>query len=154
MGFLGIIERAGEPVAERRLERGKLRGRQAPMAAGHAGEAVELGAVAMERHDQRAVGDGVGIGLAPQRDAALAQVPDDGLGAFLLAARREHGAGIGTAGVGKRLRRALIERDVVTGARQGQRLPQADNAGASDRNRLLAVGHVRDRDSASAGSAV
>ena len=75
-------------------------------------------AVAVERHHQRAVGDGAGIGLTPQRDAAFAQIPDDGLGAFLLAARREHGAGIGTAGVGERLGRALVERDVVTGSRQ------------------------------------
>ena len=65
MGLLRIEERAGEAVAKRRLERGKLRCRQAPMPAGHAGEAVELGAVAMQRHHQRAVGNRAGIGLPP-----------------------------------------------------------------------------------------
>ena len=75
MRLLGIIERAGEAVGEGRLERGKLCRRQAPVPARHAGEAVELGTVAVKRDDQRAVGDGAGIGLAPQRDAALARGP-------------------------------------------------------------------------------
>ena len=48
------------------------------MAFGHAGEAVELGAVALERDHQRAVGDGAGIGLAPQREAPLPESPDRG----------------------------------------------------------------------------
>ena len=78
------------------------------MPAGHAGEAIELGAVAMQRDNERAVGLGAGIGLLPQRDAASAELADDGLGAFLLAAWRKHGAGIRAAGLGEGFRRALM----------------------------------------------
>ena len=74
MSFLGVIERAGETIDERRLGFGQLGRRQALMAFRHAGEAIELGAVALERHDERAVGDGAGIGLAPQREAAAAKI--------------------------------------------------------------------------------
>ena len=63
--------------------------------------------------------------------------------AFLLAARREHGAGIKATAIGERLFRALIERDLMTASGKRQRLPQADHAGAADRNGLLSVGHVR-----------
>ncbi len=123
MGFLLVEQRAGEAVGETGSSCGKLCGRQPLVAAGHAGEAIELGAVAMQRDDERAVGYGAGIGLAPQRDAASAELADDGLGAFLLAARREHGAGIRTARLGEGFCRALIKRHGVTASCEQQRLP-------------------------------
>ena len=109
------------------------------MAFGHAGEAVELGAVAVERDDQRAVGGGARIGLAPQRDAAAAKLAHDGFGALLLAIRREHGAGIEAAAMGEGHRRALAQRDLMPAARQRERLPEADDAGATDGDRLFFV---------------
>ena len=93
------------------------------MPPGHAGEAIELGAIAMQRDNERAVGLGAGIGLLPQRDAASAELADDGLGAFLLAAWREHGAGIRTACLGEGFCRALMQRHGVTAPGEQQRLP-------------------------------
>ena len=108
MRFLRVEQRAGEAVGQTRLGCGKLGWRQALVTRRHAGEAVELGAVAMQRDHQRAVGLGARIDLAPKRDAAFAELADHGLGAFLLAARRKHGAGIRTACLREGLRRALI----------------------------------------------
>ena len=93
------------------------------MPPGHAGEAIELGAIAMQRDNERAVGLGAGIGLLPQRDAASAELADDGLGAFLLAAWREHGAGIRTACLGEGFCRALMQRHGVTAPCEQERLP-------------------------------
>ena len=123
MRFLSVEQRAGETIGQSWFGFGKLRGRQPPMSAGHAGEAVELGAVAMERDNERAVGLGPGIGLLPQRDAASAELTDDRLGAFLLAAWREHGAGIRTACLGEGFCRALMQRDGVTAPCEQKRLP-------------------------------
>ena len=123
MRFLRVEQRAGEAVAQSWFGFGKLGGRQPPMPPGHAGEAIELGAVAMQRDDERAVGLGAGIGLLPQRDAASAELADDGLGAFLLAAWREHGAGIRTASLGEGFCRALVQRHGVTAPGEQERLP-------------------------------
>ena len=77
----------------------------------------------MQRDDERAVGLGAGIGLPPQREAAAAELAHDGLGAFLLAVWREHGAGIEAAAMGEGLWRALAERHAVPAAGERQRLP-------------------------------
>ena len=98
----------------------------------HAGEAVELGAVALECHDERAVGDRAWVGRAPKREAAMAKIAHDELGGFLLAVRREHGAGIEAARMRERRWRALAQRHFVSAARQRERLPQADDTGAAD----------------------
>ena len=87
------------------------------MAFRHAREAVELGAVALQRHDERAVGHSTGIGRAPKREAAAAKIAHDQLGGFLLAVRREHGAGIEAASVGERHGRALAHGHLVAAAR-------------------------------------
>ena len=87
------------------------------MAFRHAREAVELGAVALQRHDERAVGYSTRIGRAPKREAAAAKIAHDQLGGFLLAVRREHGAGIEAASMGEWHGRALAHGHLVAAAR-------------------------------------
>ena len=55
-------------------------------------------AVSRGREHKAAIDLGAGIGLPPQLDAPFAESPYDRLGAFLLAARREHGDNQGGAG--------------------------------------------------------
>ena len=102
------------------------------VAAGHAREAVEVGAVARMRHDQRAVERRVGELLAPEIERAGAEPGDDRFRRFALAPRREHAAG----DVAHRLRHgcvvALVDGDVEAGLRQRERLPRAGDAGADD----------------------
>ncbi len=98
----------------------------------HAREAVELGAVAMERDDQGPVGDGAGIGVAPKSEAATAEFAYDELGALFLAIRRKHGSGIETASVHERYGRTLAQRHPMPAPRQRERLPEADDSGAAN----------------------
>src|SRR5680860_243824 len=88
--------------------------------------------VAMERHDQRAVRDRAGIDLPPQRNAAFAEVSNHGFGAFLLATKREHGAGIKAARLGEGLGRLLVKGDGVTASGEHERLPQPNYARPAD----------------------
>jgi hypothetical protein len=100
---------------------------------------VELGAVALERHDERAIGHRAWVRRAPEREAAAAKIAHDQLGALLLAIRREHGAGIEAAAVDEGDGRALAQRRFVPSAREGQPLPQADDTCTADGD-LLAWG--------------
>ena len=87
------------------------------MAFRHAREAIELGTVALQRHDECAVGYSTRIGLKPKREAAAAKIAHDQLGGFLLAVRREHGAGIETASMREWHGRALAHGHLVAAAR-------------------------------------
>ena len=110
------------------------------MAFGHAGEAGELGPVAMKGDDEGAVDGRARIGVAPKRETAQAELAHHGLGAFLLAIRRQHGAGIEAAGIGEGVGRTLAQRHLVAAPRQSERLPQADDAGTADGD-LAALRH-------------
>src|SRR5262245_48567712 len=111
------------------------------MPACHAREAIEFGAVAAMRHGERAVDGQAGIGLLPERDAALAERVHDRLGVVLLAAEREHGAGIDAARIRKGFARPFMDRDGMAAPGKDQRLPQADNARPADDDVVRRSGH-------------
>src|SRR6476619_5842260 len=95
----------------------------------------------MQRHDERAVGRRSGIGRTPQREATATEVAHDEFSAFLLAIRREHGAGIEAAAMHEWHRRALADCHSVPAASKRKRLPKADHTGAADGDVALLVGH-------------
>src|SRR4051812_24927705 len=128
MAFLRIKQRACEAVRQSGFKPLEFGGSQAPVSLRHASEAGELGAIAVERHDERAVGGGAWIGLAPKRETSQAELAHDAIGAFLLAIWGEHGAGIEAARMRKGCGRALAKGDVVSPARKRQRLPETDDA--------------------------
>ena len=103
-----------------------------PVAGGQPGKAFEIGAVARMRHHQRAVERRLRKMLAPQIERAQAEPADHGLGGFGLAPGRQHAAGPMAGGLRHRRVAALMQRDVVAGLREQQRLPGAGNAGADD----------------------
>src|SRR3990172_2432770 len=83
--------------------------------------------------------------LAPESEPALPEFPDRGLGALLLAIRRQHGAGIEAAGESEGLRRALAQRNSVSTLGEQVRLPQSNDSGAADRYRFRFRFHRRIR---------
>ena len=102
----------------------------------HARKSFELGAIAMQRHDQRAVCDRARIDFAPQSKSAQAKLAHHDLRGLLLAIRGKHSAGVETAPVHEGHGRALVQRNLVPVARQRQRLPETDDSGAANGNGL------------------
>src|SRR6476659_9035961 len=94
--------RTGKTIDQRRLDCRELGWRQALMTLGHASEAVELGAVALQRYDERAVGDRAWVRVAPEGEATAAEIAHNELRALLLAIRREHDTGIEAAAMHER----------------------------------------------------
>ncbi len=116
-----------------------------PVARGHFGEAFEIGAVARMGHHQRTVERRLRKILAPQIERAEAEPDDHGLGGLGLAPGRQHAAGPVAGRLRHRLVAALMQRDVVAGLREQQRLPRAGDAGADDRNGGFPRGATGDR---------
>ena len=73
---------------------------KAAMGLGHAGKAVQIGAVARRRQHQRAATRDLGAVSLPPVGGVLTQTQDDGFGAFRLAPRGQHPAGPPAAGMG------------------------------------------------------
>ena len=132
MAFAGKEQRVAEAAFERGLDRGERRRIDPLVTGGESRKALEIIAVARMRHHQRAVERRIGQVLAPEVQRAQAEPGNDGLGGLALAPRREHAAGPMAGGehqVGVAL---LVQRDVVAGLREQQRLPGAGNACADD----------------------
>ena len=73
MAFVGIKQAVAETAFQRGFDLGHRGGIEPPVAGGHFGEAVEIGAVARMRHHQRAVERGLRKMLAPQIERAQAR---------------------------------------------------------------------------------
>jgi hypothetical protein len=131
-GSCSVSKGLAEAAVERGLERGDPLGAEPFVAAGHAGEAVEVGAVAWMRHDQRAVERKVGNLLAPEIERAEAQPQDHRLGRFAFAPRREHAAGEVARRLGHGFVVALVDGDLAARLRKRERLPKASDAGTYD----------------------
>ena len=86
------------------------------------------------RHHQRAVERGMRKMLAPKLERADAEPADDGFRCLGLAPGRQHAAGQMAGRLRHRGVAALMQRDVVAGLREQQRLPCAGNAGADHGN--------------------
>ena len=134
------------------FQRGDALGPDALEMRRHAGKAREFRQVARRRKHKAALLAGRGIGFAPQRERAEAQLRDERLGGLTLAIGRKHRPGKPACGGGERLCRFVDEPDLVTGARQRQCLPQAGNARADNQNvrhvvplRLVAASLAQDR---------
>ncbi len=126
--------RAGRARARR------VRPRHALVAAGQAGEAVEVGAVARVRHHQRAVERGLRDFVAPELERTQSKPRDQRLAGLALAVRRQHAAGPMAGGLRHRGVAALVQRDLAAGLGEHQRLPGADDAGADDIDRCCCGG--------------
>ena len=95
-------------------------------------ETPKLGSIARLRQDQ---GAGVGqrrIGGAPPRQAVDAGAADDRLGGFGFAIRGQHRTGEPALGCVERSAGCFQELNPMTGARQGQGLPEPENTSSDD----------------------
>ena len=134
MALAGEEQRIAETALERGFEFGQSLRVEPPVARCELGKTLEIGAVAAVRHHQRAVERGIRQFAAPQIERPQAEPGDDGFGGLALAPRRQHAAGPVAGGEHHRRVAALVQRDVVAGLREQQRLPGAGNAGADDGN--------------------
>ena len=103
------------------------------MGIGHAGKARKFALVARGGDHEAATHDDAGDGVAPQREAAHAELLHDRLGALGLAVGGEHRAGDTAGASGLRLAHRLVERHGMAAPRQFERLPEAENAATDDR---------------------
>ena len=132
MAFVGKEQRLAKAPLQRRLEFGERRGVEPPVAGGHPRKAFEIAALARMRHHQRAVERRIRQFRAPQVERAQAEPADDGFGDLALAIGRQHAAGPVAGGKHHRVAGAFMQRDVVAGLREQQRLPRTGNAGADN----------------------
>jgi len=133
-------QRLAEAALQRGFEFGQISGIEPLMAAREFGKAFEIAAVAGVRHDKRAVERRIRQFPAPQVERTQAEPADDRLRTLALAPRRQHAAGKVAGGEHHRLVAALMQRDIVAGLREQQRLPGAGNAGADDGNGRIPPG--------------
>ena len=130
-----------ETASERGLEGFDPLLAQADMTDCHPLEAIKLSAIAREREHERAVGLSARVMLAPEREPALPESSDRGLGTLLLAVRRQHGAGIEAAREGEGFGRTLAERHFVAAPGEDIRLPESHDTSAADRYRFRLLRH-------------
>jgi hypothetical protein len=132
--FLWKIERRREPVVQVGLQVREFAGVDEPMTLRAPREAIEFAAIACRRDDEAAVRFELRIEALPQADAFAAELAQHRRGVLRLAVGCEHHSGIEARTVGERLLACLDEAHAMAGARQDERLPKAEDAGAEHRD--------------------
>ncbi len=101
---------------------------------GHFCKPRQLSPIARGGHDQCASVDEARIRGAPQRQSLAAQFAHERRRGLGFAVWRQHGAGVLACSCRERLGACLKQPHAMARARQRQRLPQAEDAGAGDRD--------------------